>query len=218
MSLADYPGGRDTMIERMAAARVPTAFGTFLVVGYRSRRDDGEHVAMVRGDVAGERDVLVRLHSECFTGDTLGSLRCDCRDQFLEAQRRIAAEGRGVLIYVRGHEGRGIGLMGKLAAYALQENGRDTVEANIDLGLPVDARDYGAGAQILQDLGVVSIRLLTNNPAKQAGLEEHGITVTTRVPLPVPFTAENRGYLEAKARKLGHQIDLASGEEPGAAG
>ncbi len=198
----------DPVVKRVAEARLPTEYGVFKAIGYRSRLDGSEQVALVMGEIRGMDDVLVRVHSECFTGDVLGSLRCDCRSQLWEAQRQVAAEGAGVILYFRGHEGRGIGLMHKLAAYALQENGRDTVEANLELGLPVDARDYGVGAEILRDLEVSSVRLLTNNPTKQAGLEEYGIKVTERLPLPTSPTAQNRAYLEAKARKLGHDLDL----------
>jgi 3,4-dihydroxy 2-butanone 4-phosphate synthase/GTP cyclohydrolase II len=148
------------------------------------------------------------VHSECLTGDVFGSRRCDCGYQLHDALRRVAEEDRGVVLYLRGHEGRGIGLLHKLAAYALQENGRDTVEANEDLGLPVDARDYGIGAQILVDLGITSMRLLTNNPAKRAGLEGYGLSITARVPLQTRPTAENRRYLATKVAKMGHLIDL----------
>lgn len=205
--LVSYLGGRDGYIERVAEARLPTDFGEFRVLGYRSRLDDSEHAALVMGDVAGRDDVLVRAHSECLTGDALGSLRCDCRSQLLDAQRRVAAEGRGVVLYIRGHEGRGIGLTGKIAAYALQDAGRDTVQANEDLGLPVDSRDYGVVARILNDLSIDGIRLLTNNPAKQSGLEGYGVNVVERVPLQTTPTEENHGYLETKAAKLGHQLD-----------
>jgi 3,4-dihydroxy 2-butanone 4-phosphate synthase/GTP cyclohydrolase II len=163
---------------------------------------------LVKGDVAGKEGVLVRVHSECLTGDVFGSLRCDCGLQLRDAMRKIAAEGAGVVLYFRGHEGRGIGLMHKLQAYALQEHGRDTVEANLDLGFPADARDYGIGAQILVDLGVTSMRLLTNNPAKRAGLEGYGLSIIERVPLQTTPTPENRDYLAAKVAKMGHLMDL----------
>jgi 3,4-dihydroxy 2-butanone 4-phosphate synthase / GTP cyclohydrolase II len=165
-------------------------------------------VALVRGNPEGRDDVLVRVHSECFTGDVFGSLRCDCGTQLREAMRRIAASDHGVLVYLRGHEGRGMGLRHKLEAYALQEAGLDTVEANVELGFAPDARDYGVGAQILADLGVAGARLLTNNPAKQAGLEAYGMTVTERVPLQSAPTEQNVGYLSTKRDKLGHLLEL----------
>ena len=200
----------DPVIKRVVEARLPTEYGVFRAIGYRSRLDRSEQIALVMGDVEGRDEVLVRVHSECFTGDVLGSLRCDCRSQLTEAQRQVAAAGSGIILYTRGHEGRGIGLMHKLAAYALQENGRDTVEANIELGFPVDARDYGIAAEILHDLEITNIRLLTNNPAKQAGLESYGIKIVERVHMSTSPTLQNRAYLEAKARKLGHDIDLES--------
>ena len=209
--LVSYLGGSDGFIERVAEARLPTEFGEFRVVGYRSVLDDSEHAALVLGDVAGAADVLVRAHSECLTGDVLGSLRCDCRSQLLEAQRRIAEYGRGVVLYVRGHEGRGIGLTGKIAAYALQDSGRDTVEANEDLGLPVDSRDYGVVARILNDLQVKGVRLLTNNPQKESDLRRYGVNVVERVPLETAPTTENHGYLRTKAAKMGHEIFLGDG-------
>ena len=165
-------------------------------------------MALVRGRVAGEEGVLVRMHSECLTGDVFASLRCDCGFQLQEAMRRIGEAGRGVILYMRGHEGRGIGLIDKLAAYALQEQGRDTVEANLDLGLPEDSRDYGAGARMLADLGVNSLRLLTNNPAKRAGVEAYGVRIVERVPLVVGENDHNRNYLHTKVAKLGHVIDM----------
>jgi 3,4-dihydroxy 2-butanone 4-phosphate synthase/GTP cyclohydrolase II len=160
------------------------------------------------GDIAAAEDVLVRVHSECLTGDVLASRHCDCGEQRDLALARIAEEGRGVFLYIRGHEGRGIGLIHKLAAYRLQAEGRDTVEANTDLGLPVDARDYGVGAQILYDLGVRKMRLLTNNPTKRAGIEGYGLSIVERVALQTEATRYNRGYLKTKAEKLGHLIDL----------
>ena len=209
--LVSYLGGSDGFIERVADARLPTEFGEFRVVGYRSVLDDSEHAALVLGDVAGATDVLVRAHSECLTGDVLGSLRCDCRSQLLESQRRVAEGGRGVVLYVRGHEGRGIGLTGKIAAYALQDSGRDTVEANEDLGLPVDSRDYGVVARILNDLQVKGVRLLTNNPQKESDLRRYGVNVVERVPLETVPTTENHGYLRTKAAKMGHEIYLGDG-------
>ncbi|MEE9297952.1 MAG: GTP cyclohydrolase II [Acidimicrobiia bacterium] len=195
-------------IVRMAAARIPTEFGDFTAIGFESTSDGSHHIALVKGDVASVAEVLVRVHSECLTGDVFGSQRCDCGPQLRAAMAAVAEEGLGVVLYSRGHEGRGIGLMHKLEAYALQDAGRDTVEANEDLGLPVDARDYGAAAMILGELGVESVRLLTNNPVKQAGLEDHGVRVTERVPLETAPTTENRGYLATKASKLGHLLDV----------
>ncbi len=205
--LVDYLAG-PRRLRQAAEARLPTEFGEFRVVGFVDQDDGAEQVALVMGDVSGDAPPLVRVHSECLTGDALGSLRCDCRGQLREAQRRIAEEGRGVILYMRGHEGRGIGLVHKLAAYALQDHGRDTVEANLELGLPVDARDYGLAADMLQGLGVRRVRLLSNNPDKQAGLEGHGIAVAEQVTLQTVPTDVNRGYLTAKARKLGHRIDV----------
>ena len=198
----------EKLVRRVAEAKIPTDVGEFRAIGFESLLDGAHHVALVRGDVAGKEDVLVRVHSECLTGDVFGSKRCDCGYQLREALRRVAEEGEGVVLYVRGHEGRGIGLLHKLAAYALQEDGRDTVEANLDLGLPVDSRDYGIGAQILADLGITSMRLLTNNPQKRAGLEGYGLSITGRLPLLVQPTAENRDYLQTKAHKMGHLIDF----------
>jgi 3,4-dihydroxy 2-butanone 4-phosphate synthase/GTP cyclohydrolase II len=205
---------REQLIRRTHEARLPTRHGTFRAVGYESLIDGREHVALVMGEVAGAEDVLVRVHSECLTGDTFGSLRCDCGTQLHEAIRTVGEAGEGVVLYLRGHEGRGIGLSHKLAAYSLQDQGRDTVEANEDLGLPVDARDYGVGAQILADLGVSTMRLMTNNPTKRAGIEGYGLSITNVVPLRVPPNDENRRYLQTKAHKLGHTLDLGdAGEE-----
>src|SRR5262249_4949200 len=202
-------------VERIAEARIPTRHGEFLAVGYTSIYDDVEHVALVRGDIAGPPgngdDVLVRVHSECLTGDVFGSRRCDCGPQLDAALAMVAREGRGVVLYMRGHEGRGIGLMHKLQAYQLQDAGHGTVDANLELGLPADARDYGTGAQILYDLGVRSMRLLTNNPAKRAGLEGYGLRVVGRVPLPVNANPENLRYLQTKRDRMGHDLEF---EEP----
>jgi 3,4-dihydroxy 2-butanone 4-phosphate synthase / GTP cyclohydrolase II len=203
-------------VVRVAQARIPTAHGDFVAFGYDSLLDGIEHIAMVLGDVAtpegtGE-DVLVRVHSECLTGDVLGSLRCDCGPQLDAALEAVAQEGRGIVLYMRGHEGRGIGLLHKLQAYQLQEAGADTVDANLALGLPADARDYGIGAQILVDLGVRSMRLLTNNPDKRAGLEGYGLTVVGRVPLPVRMSPHNLRYLRTKRDRMGHDLpDLDEG-------
>jgi 3,4-dihydroxy 2-butanone 4-phosphate synthase/GTP cyclohydrolase II len=187
--------------------RIPTPHGVFRAYGYRVTFDAGEHIALVYGDLGDGRDVLVRVHSECLTGDVFGSHRCDCGPQLQAALARVAAEGRGVVLYVRGHEGRGIGLLHKLQAYQLQDLGRDTVDANLELGLPADARDYGTGAQILYDLGVRTMRLLTNNPAKRAGLEGYGLSVVGREGLPVRPHPENVRYLRTKRDRMGHLLD-----------
>lgn len=204
--LIAYRRQHEKQVERIAEARLPTAYGVFQAIGYQAATDAAEHLALVYGDIGDGQDVLVRLHSECLTGDVLGSLRCDCGLQLRTALARVAAEGRGVVLYMRGHEGRGIGLMHKLQAYQLQDNGRDTVEANLELGLPADARDYGTGAQILYDLGVRTTRLLTNNPAKRAGLEGYGLTTIGREPLPVRPHAESVRYLRTKRDRMGHLI------------
>jgi len=202
-------------VARVAQARIPTAHGDFTAYGYDSLLDGIEHIAMVRGEIGTERDagedVLVRVHSECLTGDVMGSLRCDCGPQLDAALAAVAEEGRGVVLYMRGHEGRGIGLLHKLQAYQLQEAGADTVDANLALGLPADARDYGMGAQILVDLGVRSMRLLTNNPDKRAGLEGYGLTITGRVPLPVRAVPENLAYLRTKRDRMGHDLPQLDG-------
>jgi 3,4-dihydroxy 2-butanone 4-phosphate synthase / GTP cyclohydrolase II len=210
ISIADlirYRRQRESQVQRVAEVKLPTPFGTFQAFGYRSVLDDHEHLALVMGDIGDGEDILVRVHSECLTGDVFGSLRCDCGPQLHAAMRTIAEQGRGVVLYVRGHEGRGIGLMHKLKAYQLQEAGRDTVDANLELGLPADARDYGTGAQILADLGVRGMRLLTNNPSKRAGLEGYGIRMTERVPLVVEPNDHNHGYLQTKADRMGHAFD-----------
>jgi 3,4-dihydroxy 2-butanone 4-phosphate synthase/GTP cyclohydrolase II len=203
--LIAYRRQHDKLVERVVEAGLPTKFGDFSVVGFRSLVDDKHHVAMVKGDVAGLDDVLVRVHSECLTGDVFHSLRCDCGQQLEDALARIEAEGRGVLLYLA-QEGRGIGLLNKLRAYKLQEEGLDTVDANMKLGLPADLRDYGIGAQILVDLGLSSIRLLTNNPKKIVGLEGYGLTVTDQVPIEHPPGEHNRDYLRAKKERLGHML------------
>jgi len=204
--LVMYRRRTEKQVELVAEARLPTRHGDFRVAGYRGDYDSAEHVALVMGDLGDGRDVLVRAHSECLTGDVFGSLRCDCGLQLDTAMELVAKEGRGVVLYIRGHEGRGIGLLHKLRAYQLQDKGRDTVEANLELGLPVDARDYGTGAQVLYDLGVRSMRLLTNNPAKRAGLEGYGLTVTERVALPVQSHPENERYLRTKRDRMGHLL------------
>ena len=209
--LIAYRRHQEKLVERVVEARIPTEHGTFTAVGYRSLVDDRQHVALVIGDLGDGESVLTRVHSECLTGDVFGSLRCDCGDQLDQAMARVAEEGRGVVLYIRGHEGRGIGLLHKLAAYKLQDEGFDTVDANVNLGLPVDARDYGVGAQILYDLGVRSMRIMTNNPTKRAGIEGYGLSILEQVPLFVDANDENRGYLTAKATRLGHQMDLGQG-------
>ncbi|MBW4720959.1 bifunctional 3,4-dihydroxy-2-butanone-4-phosphate synthase/GTP cyclohydrolase II [Saccharothrix obliqua] len=196
----------ETQVVRAAEARIPTAHGTFTAVGYDSKLDGIEHVALVYGDLGDGEDVLVRVHSECLTGDVFGSLRCDCGPQLDAALEAVAAQGRGVVLYMRGHEGRGIGLMHKLQAYQLQDRGADTVDANLALGVPADARDYGTGAQILCELGIKSMRLLTNNPAKRVGLEGYGLRVIDRVPLPVSPNPENLRYLRTKRDRMGHEL------------
>ena len=205
--LIAYRRQHEKLVERMVEARLPTPQGAFRAVGYRSLVDDRQHLALVMGELGDGEEVMVRVHSECLTGDTFSSLRCDCGDQRDLALSKIAAEGRGVFLYIRGHEGRGIGLIHKLEAYNLQDQGRDTVEANEDLGLPVDARDYGVGAQILYDLGVRSMRLLTNNPTKRAAIEGYGLSIVDRIPLIIPSNPESERYLRTKADKLGHQFD-----------
>jgi 3,4-dihydroxy 2-butanone 4-phosphate synthase/GTP cyclohydrolase II len=204
--LIDYRRRTESLVTQMARTRLPNSYGEWQAFGYAGSADGSEHVALVLGDLGDGKEVLARVHSECLTGDVFHSLRCDCGAQLEAAMSLIAAEGRGLILYMRGHEGRGIGLISKLRAYQLQDNGSDTVDANLELGLPVDARDYSAGAQILADLGVRSIRLLTNNPAKVDALTRYGVDVT-RVPLPVPVTVHNLRYLAAKRDRLGHKIE-----------
>jgi 3,4-dihydroxy 2-butanone 4-phosphate synthase / GTP cyclohydrolase II len=204
--LVEYRKRNERVVERVAETRIPNRHGMWRAIGYASAFDGGEHVALVLGEIGDGEDVLVRAHSECLTGDVLGSQRCDCGPQLDAAMAAIAEEGRGVVVYLRGHEGRGIGLLAKLRAYQMQDNGSDTVDANLELGLPVDAREYVNAAQMLTDLGVRSIRVLTNNPAKLAGLEGYGVEVRERVPMPVLVTDYNRRYLAAKRDRLGHQI------------
>ena len=196
-----------SMVASVCPARIPTDWGDFAGYVYQSEIDGEHHLAVVRGDVRGQSEVLVRVHSECLTGDVFGSLRCDCGPQLAEAVRLIAQEGTGVIIYLRGHEGRGIGLAHKLRAYNLQEQGRDTVDANLELGLPVDNREYGIGAQILVDLGVTTMRLMTNNPMKYGGLEGFGLDIVDRVNLEVHSNPENIEYLRTKRERLGHILD-----------
>ncbi|HUR24323.1 MAG TPA: bifunctional 3,4-dihydroxy-2-butanone-4-phosphate synthase/GTP cyclohydrolase II, partial [Acidimicrobiales bacterium] len=210
ISIADlirFRRQREKLVKRVTDARMPTEFGEFTCYVYESLLDGEQHVAMVKGAVQGEEDVLVRVHSECLTGDALGSMRCDCGVQLQMALRAIAAEGMGVVLYLRGHEGRGIGLAHKLRAYTLQDQGRDTVDANLDLGLPVDTRKYGTGAQILVDLGITTMRLLTNNPAKFGGLDGYGLEIVERVPLETVPNPENIRYLRTKQQRMGHLLE-----------
>jgi 3,4-dihydroxy 2-butanone 4-phosphate synthase / GTP cyclohydrolase II len=211
--LVEYRRRTERQLSRQARTKIPNAYGQWQAFGYRHEVDGTEYVALVLGDVTGGTDVLTRLHSECLTGDVFGSLRCDCGAQLDSAMAAISAEGRGVVLYLRGHEGRGVGLLSKLQAYELQDAGADTVDANTELGLPVDAREYSAGAQMLADLGVRSVRLLTNNPAKVSGLTDGGVDITARVPLAAAVTPYNLRYLVTKRDKLGHQIqDLNEAE------
>jgi 3,4-dihydroxy 2-butanone 4-phosphate synthase/GTP cyclohydrolase II len=198
----------------MGSSMMPTEFGTFRAVAYRNTLDGTEHLALLMGDIAtaghSRGGALVRVHSECLTGDILGSLRCDCGSQLEQAFQAIAAEGVGAIVYLRGHEGRGIGLGHKIRAYALQEDGLDTIEANTAQGLPVDSRNYGIGAQILADLGIARLRLITNNPAKYRGLEGHGLQIVDRVALPTITTPHNVRYLRTKRDRMGHQLPPAA--------
>ena len=204
--LVEWRRKKERLVERIGSARVPTQWGEFECVAYRSTLDGIEHLAFVRGDVANGQPLLTRVHSECLTGDVFGSLRCDCGDQLSAALQLIANDGRGVLVYLRGHEGRGIGIGHKIRAYSLQDQGLDTVDANVQLGLPVDNREYGIGAQILADLGARELRLMTNNPAKYGGIAGYGLSVVERVPIVTAITDENRTYLSTKRDRLGHLL------------
>jgi 3,4-dihydroxy 2-butanone 4-phosphate synthase/GTP cyclohydrolase II len=211
ISIADLIAHRrrdEVLVGRVAEAKIPTRHGEFRSIAYESTIDGRAHIALVMGELGDGADVLTRVHSECLTGDVFGSLRCDCGEQLDRAMELIGREGRGVILYVRGHEGRAIGITHKLRAYELQDRGRDTVEANLELGFQADQRDYGIGAQILYDLGVRSMRLLTNNPEKRAGLEGYGLRISERIPLQTEPTPQNVGYLRVKREKLGHLLDL----------
>jgi 3,4-dihydroxy 2-butanone 4-phosphate synthase/GTP cyclohydrolase II len=205
--LIKYRRQNEKLVRRVAEARIPTPWGDFTSYVYESVLDGEQHVAMAKGAVQGESEVLVRVHSECLTGDVFHSLRCDCGVQLHAAMEKIADEGLGVLVYLRGHEGRGIGLGHKIRAYSLQEEGHDTVDANVELGLPVDSREYGIGAQILNDLGITTMRLMTNNPSKFGGLEGFGLEITERVPLESAPNPENIGYLRTKRERMGHLLE-----------
>lgn len=214
--LVSYRRATERFVEQVATSSMPTAFGTFRAVAYRSTLDGNEHLALVMGDISeagrSDRGALVRVHSECLTGDILGSLRCDCGGQLEQALRAIAAEGTGALIYLRGHEGRGIGLAHKIRAYALQDQGLDTVDANTAQGLPADSRSYGVGSQILGDLGVSRLRLITNNPAKYGGLASYGLEIVERIALPMVETPHNVRYLRTKRERMGHHLEVEAGE------
>lgn len=206
--IIDYRRHHEQLVERVVETKLPTEFGPFTAIGYRSQVDGVEHVALVIGDVSSDNgeDVLVRVHSECLTGDVFGSRRCDCGQQLHKSMEIVQEAGRGVILYMRGHEGRGIGLMPKLQAYHLQDSGADTVDANLALGLPSDAREYGTGAHILRDLGVRTMALLTNNPTKRAGLGGYGLEVSRRVPVPVEVNEDNLKYLATKRARMGHEL------------
>ncbi|MFD9946121.1 bifunctional 3,4-dihydroxy-2-butanone-4-phosphate synthase/GTP cyclohydrolase II [Nonomuraea sp. NPDC059023] len=208
--LVEHRRRTESMVTRVAETRLPNGHGTWRAYGYSSSLDGGEHLALVLGDLGDGENVLVRAHSECLTGDVFGSLRCDCGVQLDHAMAAIAEEGRGVVVYLRGHEGRGIGLLAKLKAYSLQDNGSDTVDANLELGLPVDAREFSNAGQMLADLGVKSIRLLTNNPAKLKGMDGYGIKVLGREAMPVAVNPHNERYLTAKRERLGHFVEETS--------
>jgi 3,4-dihydroxy 2-butanone 4-phosphate synthase/GTP cyclohydrolase II len=203
--LIEYRRAHEKLVERVVGVRLPTDHGEFQAVAYRELLTGKQHMALVKGDVAGKEDVLVRVHSECLTGDVFHSMRCDCGEQLAYALDRIDQEGLGVLLYLS-QEGRGIGLLNKLKAYELQEQGYDTVEANLELGFPADAREYGIGSQILADLGLSTIRILTNNPKKISGISGFGLSVTGQVPIEMEANSENRRYLETKRDKMGHAI------------
>ncbi len=217
VSIADlvrYRRQKEKLVTRVGEATIPTRHGDFRAVVYESVLDGEQHVAFVTGEPSGKQNVLVRVHSECLTGDIFGSLRCDCGPQLDQALGKIAADGEGVVVYLRGHEGRGIGLGHKIRAYGLQENGFDTVDANLELGLPADSREYGIGAQMLVDLGISTIRLMTNNPAKYGGLDGYGLEITARVPLRTEPTEHNIAYLRTKQERMGHILGLDPDLDP----
>ncbi|MBI2705325.1 MAG: bifunctional 3,4-dihydroxy-2-butanone-4-phosphate synthase/GTP cyclohydrolase II [Actinobacteria bacterium] len=205
--LIRYRRQTEKLVKRVSEARIPTEWGDFDAYVYESVLDGEQHIALVKGAVQGEDDVLVRVHSECLTGDVFGSLRCDCGEQLDAAMKRVAHEGLGVVVYLRGHEGRGIGIGHKIRAYRLQDEGHDTVDANVELGLPVDSREYGIGSQILVDLGITTMRLMTNNPAKYGGLEGYGLEISGRVPLESVPNPENIKYLRTKRERMGHLLE-----------
>jgi 3,4-dihydroxy 2-butanone 4-phosphate synthase/GTP cyclohydrolase II len=205
--LVEYRRHHERLVERVGSAAVPTEWGGFTCVAYKSTIDGIEHLAFVKGDVSDGAPVLTRVHSECLTGDVFGSKRCDCGPQLAAAMQQIDAEGRGVVVYLRGHEGRGIGIGHKIRAYSLQDEGFDTVDANTELGLPVDSREYGIGAQILADLGASELRLMTNNPAKYGGIAGYGLSIVERVQLEIAPTPENEAYLRTKRDRMGHVFD-----------
>jgi len=211
--LITYRRLHEQQMKRVTSTRLPTEFGEFTAYGFQDEFDGTENIALVYGDISDGKDVLTRVHSECLTGDVLGSKRCDCGPQLQASMAAITEEGRGVVIYLRGHEGRGIGLLSKLKAYALQDAGRDTVDANLDLGFAIDGRDYAGGTQMLRDLGIASVRLLTNNPAKVLALEMYGVKVTERLPVTIEPTADNLRYLQTKAERMGHDLpNLVTGK------
>jgi 3,4-dihydroxy 2-butanone 4-phosphate synthase/GTP cyclohydrolase II len=210
ISIADlvrYRRQTEKLVRRITEARLPTQWGDFTCYAYESTLDGTEHLAFVKGAIQGQENVLVRMHSECLTGDVFGSMRCDCGPQLMASMQRVGEEGMGAVVYLRGHEGRGIGLGHKLRAYQLQDNGHDTVDANLALGLPVDSREYGIGAQILVDLGVTTMRLMTNNPAKYGGLDGYGLEIVERVPLLIEPNPENIAYLRTKRERMGHLLE-----------